>query len=60
MCRVTTYGYTCGHSRMVTDSSACPGPGGRNCYIVNMGVVQLQYPCNGCNQPRSGKKSGKR
>ncbi|KAI7779316.1 hypothetical protein LA080_000987 [Diaporthe eres] len=58
MCRVTSYGYTCGHTRMVTDSSACPAPGSRNCIIVNMGVRQLTYPCNSCNQPRSSGGSG--
>lgn len=43
---------------MVTDSSACPAPGSRNCIIVNMGVRTLGYPCNSCNQPRSSGGSG--
>lgn len=43
---------------MVTDSSACSAPGGRNCVIVNMGVRQLTYPCNSCNLPRAGGGSG--
>lgn len=51
-------GYTCGHTRMVTDSSACPAPGSRNCIIVNMGVRSLNYPCNSCNQPRSSGGNG--
>ncbi|KAK7710328.1 hypothetical protein SLS64_005913 [Diaporthe eres] len=61
MCRLTldAPGYTCGHTRMVTDSSACPAPGSRNCIIVNMGVRSLNYPCNSCNQPRSSGSGSK-